>query len=247
MRALFKLTQSEVRLFLREPVGAFFTLAFPGLCLLVLGTAIPYFTQPLPELGGRRPIDIYVPVVLAMAIATVATVTLLASLSAARQKGVLRRLATTPVSPTKLVTAQLIVNVGALVVGSVLAFVTATIAYGVEPPRNVAGVGIAFLLGSACMCSVSILIASLTPSAGASSGIGSLVYFPMMFFAGVWTPGPSMPETARRIADFVPLGAASQSMQDSWAGAWPSPLHLAVMGGLALVLTAAAARWFRWE
>ena len=247
MRALLKLIQTEARLFLREPVGAFFGLAFPALILLVLGNAIPYFTEPLAELGGRRPIDIYLPVVLAMAIATVATITFHASLSAARQKGVLRRLATTPVSPTKLLTAQLIVNVGALLVGSILAFVTATIAFGIEAPRNVAGVVVAFLLGSACMCSVAILIASLSPSAAASSGIGSLVYFPMMFFAGVWTPGPAMPETARRIADFVPLGAASQSMQDSWAGAWPSPLHLAVMGGLALLLTAAAARWFRWE
>jgi ABC-2 type transport system permease protein len=247
MKSLTKLVAVEAKLFVREPLGAFFALAFPAILLLVLGSAIPGFTEPDEALGGDRPIDIYLPITLALAIATVTIITLLGVLSQYRERGILRRLSTTPVSPTVLLAAQLVVNVGALVVGSLLAFLVATAVFGVAPPANVPGFGLAFVLGSAAMCAVALLIAAVAPSARASSGIGTLVYFPLMFFAGVWTPGPVMPDLVRRISDYTPLGAASQALQDSFAGAWPSALHVAVMTTLTLGLGAVSARFFRWE
>ncbi len=247
MTALAKLTLTEAKLFLREPIGAFFGIAFPAVLVLVLGSAIPGFTAPSPDIGGRRPIDVYLPIVLALAIATITMVTLLGVLSAYRERGVLRRLSTTPVSPVTLLAAQLIVNVGALLIGSALAYVGAAIAFDIAPPARVGGVILAFVLGSAAMCAVALLIAALAPTARASSGLGTLVYFPMMFAAGVWTPGPLMPAAVRRVADYTPLGAASQAMQDSWAGAWPLPLHLSVMVFFTVALGGVAARFFRWE
>lgn len=237
----------ETKLFLREPVGAFFGIAFPAVLVLVLGSAIPAFAEPSADLGGRRLIDVYLPVVLALAIATVTMITLLNTLAVYRERGVLRRLSTTPVSPTALLTAQLVVNTLALIAGSVAAFVGARLRFGIPFPAAPLAFVVAFVLGAAAMGAVALLIAAVTPTARASSGIGSLVYFPMMFFAGVWTPGPAMPEVARRIADFTPLGAASQAMQDAWNGAWPQPLHLVVMLAYILGLGALAARLFRWS
>ena len=97
------------------------------------------------------------------------------------------------------------------------------------------------------MGALGLLVAALAPSAGAASGIGTMVYFPMMFFAGAWTPGPLMPEIAERIGDFLPLGTASMAMQDAWVGDWPSRLHLAVLAVSALGLGVLAARLFRWQ
>lgn len=247
MRALVKLSRTEAKLFLREPVGAFFALAFPAVLMLVLGSAIPGFTEPSDDIGGRRPIDLYLPITLALAIATVTMVTLLGALSTYREKGVLRRLSTTPVSPTMLLVAQFLVNTVALVVGSALAYAAAKVAFNVSMPENIAATLIAFLLGDAAMCAVALFVSAVTPNARASSGIGSLVYFPMMFAAGVWTPGPLMPAVVQRIADYTPLGAASQALQAAWAGGWPRPLHLVVMVVIAGVLGTAASKLFRWD
>jgi ABC-2 type transport system permease protein len=52
---------------------------------------------------------------------------------------------------------------------------------------------------------------------------------------------------AQRIADFTPLGAGSQAMQQAWAGGWPSAMHLIVLAGSTAVLGTIAARSFRWE
>src|SRR5258706_9744068 len=143
--------------------------------------------------------------------------------------------------------AQFVVNPGALVLGSVAAFTAARLAFQVAPPANVVGFVAAYLLGAAAMGAVALLIAAVTPNAKASNGFGSLVYFPMMFFAGVWTPGPTMPEVAQRIADFTPPGPASQAMQQAWAGGWPEPLHLIVLVAYTAVLGTIAARAFRWD
>jgi ABC-2 type transport system permease protein len=247
LRATRKLIRTEAVLYLREPIGAFFGIAFPAILIVVLGKAMPGFTQPSDDLGGQRPIDIYLPIALALAIATVSMVTLLNGLATYRERGVLRRLSTTPVAPSSLLAAQLVVNVAALLLGSVLAYATASVVFTVRPPTNVGGLALSFGLGSAAMCAVALLIAAVMPSTRASSALGSLVYFPMMFVAGVWTPGPTMPEAVRRVADFTPLGAASQAMQASWAGASPRVLHLAVMAAITAGCATAAARLFRWS
>jgi ABC-2 type transport system permease protein len=174
-------------------------------------------------------------------------VTLLGVLSAYREKGVLRRLSTTPVSPVSLLLGQLAVNLGALVVASALVVVGAYAAFRAQMPGNVIGAIVAFVLGATAMCSVALLIAAVTPTTRASAAVGSIVYYPMLFAAGVWTPGPLMPDAVRLVSDYTPLGAASDALQDAWAGHWPQPLHLIVLAGLTLVLGGIAARRFRWE
>ncbi|MEO3817635.1 ABC transporter permease [Plantactinospora sp. B24E8] len=247
VRSTRKLIVTEAKLFVREPLGAFFGVAFPTVLVLVLGFAMPGFREPNADVGGRLPIEVYLPIVLALAIGTVALVNFLNALAADQEKGVLRRLSTTPVPPIRLLVAQLVVNIVALLVGSVAALLAARVLLGVTARPHLAGLLLAFLLGAASMVTLALLLAAFTPTSRAAVGIGSLVYYPMLFAAGVWTPGPLMPEAVRRVADFVPLGAASQALQDAWAGDWPRPLHLVVLVGCTVGFGALAARLFRWS
>ena len=66
-------------------------------------------------------------------------------------------------------------------------------------------------------------------------------------FAGVWTPGPAMPDAIRTIADFTPIGAAAQAMTDAWLSGWPSAQHVLVLAFWAVGTTVAAVRLFGWE
>lgn len=242
-----RLTIVESKLFLRDATSVILGIAFPALLLLLLGVAIPGFRDAADDLDGLRPIDIYVPIVLAVAIATVGVSVLPSYLATYRERGVLRRLATTPVGPVKLLGAQLAVNGAAALVAVALAVAVGTAGFGVDLPRQVPGFLIALVLGTAAMFAVGLLVAAVAPSAKTASGIGMMVYFPMLFAAGVWTPGPVMPDVVRQVSDFTPLGAASQAMQDAWDGTFPSALHLTVMAGYLLVAGALATRLFRWE
>jgi len=245
--AAVRLTIVESKLYLRDTTTLVMGIAFPAVLLLLLGFALPGFRDATDDLDGLRPVDIYVPIVLAMAICTTSVSVLPTYLATYRERGVLRRLATTPVGPVKLLTAQLVVNGVGTLVAVALAVLVGVVAFGVDLPRQAVGFLLALVLGTIAMFAVGLLIAAVSPRAKTATGVGMLVYFPMLFFAGVWTPGPVMPEWLRQVSDFTPLGAASQAMQDAWSGTFPSALHLIVMVGYALVAGALAARFFRWE
>jgi ABC-2 type transport system permease protein len=247
MNALARMSVVEARLLLRDPGGAFFALAFPSLLVLVLGGVLPGFREPADDLGGLRPIDIYVAVLITMAIATLGLSTLPGYIAGYREKGVLRRLATTPVAPSTLLGAQLVVTLVAMLVAVVAAVTFALVVWDVMIPRAPGRLLLAFLLGAAATFAVGLVLAAVLPSTRTANGVSMLIYFPMLFFAGVWTPGPIMPDLVATVATFTPLGAASQTMQDAWTGAPMRVLPFLVMAGYAVVLTAVAARIFRWR
>ena len=253
MSTLTRIATTEARLMLRDAASAFFGVVFPGLLLVALALVLPGFREVIDdpeapaELIGVRPVDIYVPVVLALAIATVGLTIVPAYLAGYREQGVLRRLSATPAAPRDLLGAQVLVSLGFLAVGSLVAVLAGGLVFDVDWPSNVPGLVLAFGFATVASFGIGLVIAAVVPSARVASGVGSIIYFPMLFFAGVWTPGAAMPDAARGIAGFTPIGAASEAMADAWAGSWPTALHLAVLAGWAVLASAAAARLFRWE
>jgi ABC-2 type transport system permease protein len=250
---LTRVTATESKLVLRDGASVFFGLVFPAFLLVALSLVIPGFRDPIDdpglpaELAGLRPVDIYPPVVLGLAITTVALTLVPTYLATYREQGVLRRLATTPAPPRILLTAQLLVNLAILLAGSVAAVLAAVTVLGVAWPENPAGLLLGFVLGTAASFCIGLIVAALAPSARAASAISMIVYFPMLFFAGVWTPGFAMPDAARAVADFTPVGAAVEAMTDAWFGDWPSALHLAVLLAWTVAASSVATKLFRWE
>jgi ABC-2 type transport system permease protein len=246
MSALSKMIWNEMKLFLREPFGVFFAVLFPTLLVVILGS-IPGFREPSKDLGGLRVIDLYVPISIALSLALLALTALPSYLGTYREKGILRRLAVTPMPPARLLLAQLLTNLLMAIVAVGLLIAVARIVFDVAVPRQVVGYIVAFLLAAAALFAIGLLVAALAPSGRAAPSIGMILYFPIMFFAGLWIPRAAMPPTLRHISDFTPLGAGVQALQDAATGAWPQPLHLAVLAAYVVVFGVAAARLFRWE
>ena len=246
MNVLYRLTATETKLFFREPPAVFFVLAFPTLLLVILGF-VPPFREPKPELGGLRVIDLYAPIVIAMAIGLLSLNMLPQLFAAYREKGILRRMATTPVRPSALLGAQLAMAVTLSSGAALVILAVARLGFDVALPDNLPVYLLMYVLCLLSMLTLGLLIGSLAPTAKGAGAIGSIVFFPVVFFAGLWLPREQMPEVLRWISDFTPLGAGVQSLQDAAAGHWPQLLSLAVMVGWTLVTGALAARFFRWE
>ena len=245
MTGLAQLTRSEFRLMFREP-SISFVVVLPILLIMIFGL-LPSTGKPSADFGGGRFIDFYVPVVLTMIIAMMSLNLLAGVLGTYRERGVLRRLAATPVRPLTLMMAQGLVNFVLLTAVSAVLLGTAGFAFDVPMPRQMLGFLLAFVLCVSAMFSIGLLIAAVAPNGRAANGIGTLVFFPLIFLAGMWTPGPMMPEVVRRISEFSPLGAGMQAMQRAWDGSFPLPLHLGVMLAFTLGVGFVAARLFRWE
>ncbi|MFE2755948.1 ABC transporter permease [Actinosynnema sp. NPDC059335] len=246
MPALTRLTATETKLFFREPTSVFFALAFPPLLLVILGL-IPDFREPDPELGGARVIDLYAPIIVAMAITMFAISGLPQGFATYREKGVLRRMRTTPVKPVVMLGAQLLMSTALSVVVMVVVLAVARLAFGVHLPRQVPAYVLAYVLCAVAMFAIGLLVASLARSGKSAGAIGSLLFFPFLFFGGLWAPRETMNDLLRTISDFTPLGAGVQSLSDAAGGHWPQWPHVAVMLGWTIVAGGLAARYFRWE
>ena len=247
MSALTKMTNVEARLFARDRMSVFWGLAFPALLLLILGFAFPGGNQPSEDLGGYRLVDLYAPIVLVLALATVAFATLPPTLGGYREMGLFRRLSITPVGPGRLVSAQLMVQVAVAVVAGALGLVVAGLVFDIPMPANPAGFVFSFFLAAVSMLAVGLFIGAVAPTASTGQGLGMAVYFPMLFFAGVYFPRDVMPEGLRQVSDLTPTGAAAQAFQDTWVGLAPSGSSLLVMAAYALGFTLLATLFFRWE
>ncbi|MEU0357482.1 hypothetical protein [Streptomyces cyaneofuscatus] len=82
---------AEIRLFLREPGSLFWVFVFPSLLLVILGF-VPAFRETRDDLGGRRVIDLYVPISILLAMITAGIQAMPPVLTAYRERGILRRI-----------------------------------------------------------------------------------------------------------------------------------------------------------
>lgn len=238
--------RTEIRLFGREPGHLFWVLLFPTVLLAILG-AIPSFREPDPSFGGLRPIDAYVPVAVLLGLILGGLQGMPQILTGYRERGILRRMSTTPVRPSALLTAQMLVFGGAALLSALIALTTGRLVFGVRLPRQPFGYVLALLAAVLAVLALGALVSALSRTARIAGAVGSAVMFPAMFCAGVWLPVQAMPDMLARIAGWTPFGAAARALDAAAAGDWPGWDHLGVLTAWTVLLTAAASRWFRWE
>ncbi|WP_326664132.1 ABC transporter permease [Streptomyces canus] len=238
--------RTEVRLFRREPGALFWILLFPTLLLVILGS-IPSFRNHEADLGGLRTIDVYVPVAVLLGLIVGGLQSMPQTLTGYRERGILRRMSTTPVRPTALLTAQMTVYGGAALASALLALLVGRFAFAVRLPEQLSGYLLALVLAVLVALALGAVISALSRTTKIAGAIGSAVFFPSMFCAGVWAPVQTMPDVLARIVGYTPFGAAAEALNRAAAGDWPGWTHLGVLVAWTVLLTAAASRWFRWE
>lgn len=250
MRTLAALTSAETKLYLRNPVSIFMALILPSAILLLQGFVMPGTRVPLggtdPVYAGLRPIDLLVPLAIAVALSSVAVTNYPSAISGYRETGVLRRLGVTPVGAHRILFSQWIVSAASLAVAVALAMLLARVAFDSLMPSSIPLVVLVLVFGTAAMMAVGSLIAAAAGTAQTAYGIGFLVFMACMFTAGLWTPGPLMPEAIRQIAAFTPLGAMTQALTAAWYGGSVTAGPFLVMLGWTVPCSLLAAKVFRW-
>jgi ABC-2 type transport system ATP-binding protein len=246
-RSAFRaLVRSEWKLTRRTPLGLVWGLGLPILLLVIFGS-LPSLNQSSEALGGLTFFEAYLPTLIALSLSLLALVSLPTPLASYRENRVLRRMQTTPVPPSWVLGAQVVVNLLLLLVGLLVIVVVGAVVFGAHPPRQVPGFLISIVLAVAAMFALGIWVAATARSARAASAIGALLFYPLAFFAGLWVPVQLMAPVLRTISHLTPLGAAVQAMQSSFRGQFPSVEALLVMATWTAVFGVASVRRFRWE
>ena len=200
MKSLLRMTWMETKLFLREPIGTFFTLVFPLMLLFLFGEI--FGNEPNPTFGGRGTIDISMPIYTAMIIGTTGLMSTTITMATYRENGVLRRLRTTPISPLTVLVAQVTVVFLMTTIGMLLLVAAGKFIYHVQFEGNVLSVLGGFVLCCLSFFGIGFIIAGTMPNARAAQVVGMVLLYPMIYLSGASFPREMLPETIRRISTF---------------------------------------------
>jgi ABC-2 type transport system permease protein len=246
-RAAFgQLLRTEWLTIFRQRTALMAGLGLPTLLMVVFGS-IPAFRHPLTELGGLSLLDVYLPILIAMALMSVGLYSLPPILAGYREMGILRRLSTTPLPPSWVLAVQLILNFCLSVVSIAIVLVLGVAAFGLNVPRNPVGLLVACLLSILALFALGLWIAAVARTGKAANLIGAAFFYPLLFFAGLWVPQQVMAPPLRDISHYTSLGASVQALQSAVQGSFPAASSLLVLAGWAIVFGFAAVRSFKWE
>jgi ABC-2 type transport system permease protein len=244
--ALWRLIRFETRLLIRERVRLILMIGIPVLLIVILGS-IPALKTPSPDFGGRPFIDYFTMIMVVFAMALLGLTAVPLVLAGYRERGVLRRLRTTPIGPYRVLGAQLAAAFGVAVATTVLILLVARIGFSVPLPAQVGGFVLTAILAATALLSLGLVIASFAPTARTAQGFGALLFYIMMFFAGLWIPIPKMPPVLQHISHATPLGAAVSAMANTAQGHFPTGLELITLAAWTVALGLVAGKLFRWE
>jgi ABC-2 type transport system permease protein len=244
MNEMRSLIATEAKLLFREPIYWLVVILLPTAILAVFGTIFGP-SKPDPALGGLRFVDVFVPSLVVITVATLGIQTLPIRLANYREKGVLRRLSTTPAHPLRLLIVQFVVYTATAIVALGLLVVVANVFFGVPWPQEPLAYAAAFLLGLSSAFAIGLLLAAVAPSVGVATAVALPLFFAVMLLGGVYLPRVFLPDVLIRIGEFTPPGV--QGLQDAWLGTAPQLMPLIGLAAITVIAGAIAVRAFRWE
>ncbi|HJW75074.1 MAG TPA: ABC transporter permease, partial [Thermoleophilia bacterium] len=234
--ALWKLTWTEIKLLVREPVTMLFTFAFPLFVLLVLGGIFRNERVTGGTFEDVLAMDYYVPGYIGLVIASIGMISLPVHLATYRERGVLRRFRASGLRELTYFGSQTVVAILIAVVGGLLVYLLGALVYDANQPDSLWRVLLTAIVGVATFAAIGILLAGLLPSARAVQGAGLLLWFTMMFLSGTASPLEFLPSWLLHVGQALPLYHLVQALQEPWNNGtmdWEELLITALYGAAA--------------
>jgi ABC-2 type transport system permease protein len=247
MKSLCKMAWMEAKLFLREPMSAFFTLVFPLMYLLLFGAISG--NEPTPQFGGQRTIDASTPGLAATVICINGLMTTTMTLSTYREKGMLRRLRATPVSPLAVLAAQMVVVFAMTCLGMLLLIIVGRLVFQASFQGSALSLLAGFTLSSLSFFCIGFVLAGALPTVRSAWVVGMVLLYPMVLLSGAFSTTKILPAALQKVASFIPLTYVVNMLGGLWAGdPWGKHLlDIGVLAGMLVLGLLISAKTFRWE
>lgn len=240
----------DQKTFWRQPESVFFTVALP-LIFLFLFVSI-FGNEPL-DIGGTEVngSTYYVPGIVTLSIVSATVLNLAVALTFARERGLLKRVRSTPLPPWVFLAGRVGTASGVTLLLVAAVVLLGRVVYGVTvPTTTLPALVLAVLVGTAAGCALGFALCSVIPTENAAPAITNAVILPLYFFSGIFIPTDDIPEVMQRVGDLFPVKhlfeAVLTAFDPSTTGtgiAWGNLAVIAAWGALGALV---AVRRFRW-
>jgi len=196
--------------------------------------------------SGLTILELWTPTILVVSYIAIGMLGVPATFARDREIGWLRRVSTTPIPPSRLLAAQLLLNLIVAAVATAFLLVVAVVFFGAPLTVGIEFVGVA-LLAIAEMFSLGLVVAAIAPSQQAAEYMAGGLVFPLMFLSGLWVQPVQVGGPLATIMYYSPTGAAVRALLYSVFNATPPYTTIVTMAVYSVLFTFLAVRYFRWE
>jgi ABC-2 type transport system permease protein len=245
---LWKLTWLEIKIFVREPLGAFGSILFPVLVFVVAGRLLGGRVTP-SSIPVATFVRVGLPVLASVLISLSGVLSLVTIIAIYREGGILKRLRATPLRPQTILTAHVLVKLALTLVTLALMVLAGKRYYPINVSVPIFGFAIALLISTWSILSIGFLIASIVPTARFAQPIGAAILYPMIALCGLFVPLESLPPALHAAARLLPLTYSVSLLEGIWKGErWSAHIgDIAALVVIFVICTALSAKVFRWE
>ena len=228
-------------------VGAIFTVVFSVLFLVMLGASAGQ--SRVSYLDNMKLITYYVPGFVAYGIMSACFTTLAINLVVRRETGQLKRLRLSPLPSRVLVVAIFVSTTIVALVQVVLLLLIGRFGYAVHFPVSWLSFALAVLVGVVSFSAMGVAISTVIPNQESAGPVTSIVFFVLLFLAGLWFPLSPL-SALQKFSNYFPVlhfikavDAPFEFQPGVSPWAWHDLLIIALWGAAAVIV---AVRKFKW-
>ncbi len=247
---MLRQARARTTVFVRTPIAAFFTLAFPLVFLVLVGALVG--NEVVESRSGVRIAQFLTPAIGAYAAATAAYQTLAIGLAEDRDQGVLRRQRSLPVPTAALLGGRVLSGAAVGLLGIAIMVLYGVVRLDVQiVTGKLPAALLTALVGIACFAALGFAVASLARTSPATQAITSATLVPLAFVSDVFVVGDGLPRALEVVGGIFPLKAFANAMGETFNPFTPGSgliwSHLALMAVWGVGGILVATRWFAWE
>jgi len=166
-----------------------------------------------------------------------------------RKNGILKRFSVAPVRPFEFLSAQILSRMFVVLATTVVVYVGTVLLYGFKCKGSLFTLFILFALGSFCMISLGLLIASRSDSQEFADGIINIITWPMMFLSEVWFSLEGSRPWVQKVSQFLPLTHivdGARMIMNEGATLFDLQLQIVYLVAISLLFLFLGSLLFRW-
>jgi len=166
-----------------------------------------------------------------------------------RERKILKRFMASPINPSRILTAQVIVNLIMTVMGMAALLIVGALVFRLQVYGSFWPILFSLFLITISMFSIGLVIAGVSSNGRMATVLSYLIYFPMLFLSGATIPIEIMPDHVSHFAKVLPLTHGVELLKRVWTGGAlaDSFQNILVLSGVFLVCALLSVKAFRWE
>jgi ABC-2 type transport system permease protein len=252
VRLVLNESRYDGKVFYRDPQAVFFTVGLPLLYLFIFVTI---FGDDVTRAYGLpvsvKASTVLVPGIVAIAIVSTAFQGLTITMVQERERGMLKRLRSTPVPPAAFIAGHVVMTIATCVALTVVLLVLGRAIWGVQIPTDtLPALVLTVALGGGALCCVAFAFTALVRRGTAAGPMAAAASLTLFFISGNFFSVENVPAWLRVTADVFPVKHLNEALftalYPGTSGAGVEGLDLLVIAAWGVVGLVIAVRRFRW-